>query len=372
MPRIVRHLSDNQVRKIKDAGRHCIGPGFYLRVSDQGTRYFEARVTDHLGKRRWVQIGNAETMPIAVARTQAANATDRVKDATEIARPFSVVAEAYITNAEPGWKGDAQAAQWRQQLADYAYPKIGNAPCDKIRASDVADILRPIWFKKQETSSRVRNRIEVVIRAEMARLNKIEWNPATVELMNVLLPKRKRERGHFQAPTLAELQTLYASLKDGAVTHRALKCLILSATRTTEVREAQWGEIDGDTWTIPAARMKAGKAHTVPLTAEMQRLLERYPTTRTGLVFPNQKGEAPSINAMRAILQRAKVGYTVHGIRSTFRSWAEEQGIREAVSELCLAHTPENKMVKTYQRSDLLKERREVMQTWEAVVGGNV
>lgn len=370
MPKIVVHKTDAEIRRIKAPGRHCIGPNFYLRVSDYGARFYEARVRDHLGRRRWIVLGDAERVTARSARQDAARAADRLAAATEAARVFRIVAEEHISESAPGWKGEGQERQWRQQLKDYVYPTIGDAPCDQIRASDVADILRPLWITKQETANRVRSRVEVVIRREMARLNRIEWNPATSELMQVLLPKRKRQRGNFEAPTLEELRSLYRALRDDQLTHRMLRFLILSATRTTEVRAAEWSEIIGDVWVIPADRMKANKQHRAPVTPAMERVLEASPQRGSSLIFPNPNGSVPSINAMRAILQRRKVNFTVHGTRATFRSWAAEEGVREDVAELCLAHTPENKLIQAYQRSDLLEERRTVMRDWQRVLEG--
>ena len=51
---------------------------------------------------------------------------------------------------------------------------------------------------------------------------------------------------------------------------RALELLVLTATRTSEVLEARWREIDLEAavWTVPAIRMKAGKAHRIPLSQQ--------------------------------------------------------------------------------------------------------
>ena len=70
-----------------------------------------------------------------------------------------------------------------------------------------------------------------------------------------------------------------------SVSGLALEFAILTAARTGEVLGARWDEIDLDAklWTVPAARMKAGREHRVPLTARALAILqtvERDPNRR--------------------------------------------------------------------------------------------
>ncbi|DAZ90894.1 TPA_asm: integrase [Cyanophage Cy-LDV1] len=124
----------------------------------------------------------------------------------------------------------------------------------------------------------------------------------------------------------------------------------------------QWGEVAGNLWTIPADRMKAGRAHRVPLVPQALALLEQRPR------------EAPpfglSENTMLFLLQREPprgLGrpFTVHGFRSAFRDWAAEQtGHPSEVIEMALAHSIRDKTEAAYRRGDLLDKRRALMQAW--------
>ena len=155
--------------------------------------------------------------------------------------------------------------------------------------------------------------------------------------------------------------------------------LILTAARSNEIREAVWGEIDlvDALWVIPAARMKAGKEHRVPLcpraiailTARRQEANAR--TTPDALVFPNEGGSAHSSAVFAALLRRMGVaGITVHGFRSTFRDWAgnETEHARE-ITETALAHAVGNATERAYRRSDALERRRALMLDWDAYCG---
>jgi integrase len=149
---------------------------------------------------------------------------------------------------------------------------------------------------------------------------------------------------------------------------RALEFTILTAARSGEVRGATWAEIDADakTWTIPAARMKAGKEHRVPLTAEALELLKAQPKMPgTDLVFPAPRGGQLSDMTLAAVLRRMDVPAVPHGFRSTFRDWAAERTAYPAhVAEMALAHTIGNKVEAAYRRGDLFEKRRLMMADW--------
>jgi hypothetical protein len=112
-----------------------------------------------------------------------------------------------------------------------------------------------------------------------------------------------------------------------AVAALALEFLILTAARSGEVLGARWDEInlEGKVWTVPPARMKAGREHRVPLSSWVVAMLEKLSEARTSnFVFPGQRAGKPlSAMAMEMVLRRMKLdGATVHGFRSAFRDWA--------------------------------------------------
>jgi integrase len=151
---------------------------------------------------------------------------------------------------------------------------------------------------------------------------------------------------------------------------RALEFLILTASRTNEVINATWDEVDLNTavWTIPAERMKARKEHRVPLSERAASVLSDLP--RDGdYIFPGPNPAKPISNmAMAELLKRmGRTGITVHGFRSSFRDWAAERTtFPNHVVEMALAHTVKNRVEAAYRRGDLFDKRKHLMSQWAA------
>jgi integrase len=150
----------------------------------------------------------------------------------------------------------------------------------------------------------------------------------------------------------------------------ALQFLILTATRTSEVLNATWAEVDLDaaTWTIPADRMKASREHRVPLSKPALALLRELHKHHVGdFIFSSAKPARPLSNmAMLKLLERmGHADLTVHGFRSTFRDWAVERtNFPREVAEHALAHSLPDKVEAAYRRGDLFDKRRGLMDAW--------
>ena len=151
---------------------------------------------------------------------------------------------------------------------------------------------------------------------------------------------------------------------------RALEFAILTAARSGEVRGALWAEIDRTekTWLIPAARMKAGREHRVPLSDAALALLDALPVfSDNDLVFPASRGGALSDMTLSAVMRRMKLDAEPHGLRSTFRDWASElTSYPRDVAEMALAHAIGDKVEAAYRRGDLFEKRRLMMADWAA------
>ncbi len=158
--------------------------------------------------------------------------------------------------------------------------------------------------------------------------------------------------------------------------------MILTASRTGEVLGATWSEIDltARTWTVPAARMKGGKDHRVPLTNAAIELLKGLPRelgndfvfigsrdkgTRSGAGDPKKKPRRLGQGAMLLALRSIRGDVTAHGMRSAFKDWASEltNFPTEAV-EIALAHAVGSKVEEAYRRGDLFEKRRRLMDAW--------
>ena len=225
-------------------------------------------------------------------------ATDAIAAAraAEIARTtFKAVAEAYIATNEDSWRNSKHRQQWRNTLASYVYPEIGELAVADVSTPDVLKILEPIWKAKPETASRIRGRIETVLDAAKARGYREGENPARWRgHIAQLLPVRTRlTRGHHKAMSYGEIPPFMTRLHERqAIAALALEFTILTATRTSEVIGAKWEEVDleKEVWTIPATRMKAAREHRVPLSRRALEILESVKPLGKQWLFPGDKG----------------------------------------------------------------------------------
>lgn len=291
---------------------------------------------------------------------------------------FKECAEAYIALQEPAWKNPKHRQQWRNTLSTYAYPKIGDVGIAKIDARLVLSVLEPIWLARPETASRLRGRLEAILDWAKVRKMREGENPAVWKAnLSHALPRKAKVRSvrHHRAMDYSLLPSFFETLKGGSLAELALRFLILTAARTGEVIYASWQEMDlvNGVWTIPGARMKAGREHRVPLSDHARFILAkaRIAGPNNHFVFPGRSGsKALSNMAMMQVLKRANLDVTAHGFRSSFRDWAaEETNFSNDVIEMALAHSIESKVEAAYRRGDLFIKRRALMGDWARFIG---
>lgn len=384
MAREVNRLTARSVVAIKDAGRHADGSGLYLVVDKGGAKrwVFMFRFG---GRLREMGLGGLRTVTLAQAREAAAAARTIVKagrnpiDERHSVAPrlptFGEAADSFLATMKPQFKNAKHVAQWETSLTVHSKP-MRDKPVDEITTEDVLGVLRPIWHIWPETASRVRGRIERVLNAAKAQGHRSGENPALWRghLDNLLPRPKKLTRGHHAAMSFAEVPSFVAQLRARPATAaRMLEFVILTAARSGEAREATWREIDlaAKVWTVPAARMKAGREHRVPLGARAVEILQEMAAAGIEperLVFPGQKDGKPlSIMAMDMLLRRLSADVTVHGFRSAFRDWCgEATDFSRELAEAALAHVVGDMTERAYRRGDALEKRRALMDAWAA------
>jgi integrase len=394
MPRKLSNALTPLAVKNAKAGRHADGAGLHLLVKESGARSWVYRFMLK-GKTRDIGLGaagqggisladardlasalrlkvKAGTDPLQERHREAAEALASAQAAQVAGMTFKTVAEAYIATNESSWRNDKHRQQWRNTLASYVYPVMGELPVADIRTAHVLQILEPMWAEKPETASRIRGRIETVLDAAKARGYREGENPARWRgHIAQILPARSRlTRGHHKAMTYETVPAFVAQLRErDSMAALALEFVILTAARTSEVLGATWDEVDlaKASWTIPAARMKAGKEHRVPLSPRAVEILETVQPMGKISLFPAAKGGRLSTMAMAMLLRRMKIDCTVHGFRSAFRDWSAEcTGYAHEICEMALAHVIGNKSEAAYRRGDMFEKRRRLMADWSA------
>ncbi len=387
MARALNKLTVRGVAALKVPGRHADGGGLYLRITTGGARSWVFMTTSN-GKRAEIGIGPAVSVSLATARRIAGEMREAVAVGQDprgilgteapVEEPavltFGTFADQYISSVEDGWRNPVHRQQWRNSLRDHA-AALQNVPVTDVGTEDVLAVLQPIWLTKAETAKRVRGRIEKILDAAKARglRPRDSMNPATYRgHLALLLPNQSKvERGHHAALPWREAPAFFQQLKQRpALAARCLEFVILTAARSGEALGATWGEIDlsAKLWTIPAARMKAGAEHVVPLSdAAVAVLAWVKPSsfTATTPVF-GIGGAARSNMAMAMLLRRMNYGHvTTHGFRSTFRDWAgDATSYPREIVEQALAHTIQNKAERAYRRGTAVDRRRELMSEW--------
>jgi integrase len=191
--------------------------------------------------------------------------------------------------------------------------------------------------------------------------------------LELLLPRpAKLARGHHKALAYADTPAFVQRLRSvqaGNTAALALEFLILTATRSGETLSATWDEINFDaaTWTVPKERMKINAIFDVPLSDRALDILRALEANRgkNPFVFAGRPQRPLSNMALAMLLRRMGVDFTVHGFRTSFRTWCSDVAHAEfEIAEMCLSHRVGNDVSRSYNRTSMLERRRPLMQAW--------
>jgi integrase len=385
----LNRLSQLEVNNAQ-VGMHADGGGLYLQVtktaSGQLNKSWLYRYS--VGRReRQMGLGSLANVKLLDARRKAAEcrqqrldgidpieareSAQRLAEASAIT--FRRAFETYFATKRKSLSNTKHAAQWQSTMETYVFPSIGNRPIAEIEAREILDLLTQIWFAKAETARHVLQRMEAVFKSAILRGYRQRVSPC-VGVKEELGTRHQKVVNH-RALHYRRIPTFLADLhlsNSQPATRLAFEWLVLTATRSGETRLARWSEIDerARVWTIPAERMKAKRAHIVPLSKRCVEILRAaralYPAS--DFIFPGVKTGAPlSDMTFTKVLRDMRLGEeaTPHGMRSAFKVWcAEVAKVRDEVSEAALAHTIPEKVRAAYLRTDFFQERKALMVTW--------
>ena len=394
-------------------GYICDGSGLYVQISKLGTKSwvfrYRSRITGKLkemgfGAYEGGKNGNIKSARerAAAARDQLANGLDpleqkqQTREAMRLSfakrKSFKECAEAYLKAHRAKLKNEKYADQIESQFETYVYPIIGATSVAAIDVAQVREVLDPIWEKKNDTASKVLQKIRAVL--DYAKVMKFRSgdNPAAWQgnLSHVLASAadiRARTRKPQPALPYTQMSGFIEDLRTRvSVSARCLDFLILTNVRSGVAINAEWSEIDEDRalWVIPAEKMKADREHVVPLTPRALEILKAQKGQSKRFVFPAPSGdEAMSDAALNKLIkdmnekrERDELSKWVdpkqdnrrivpHGFRSAFRDWAgETTAFPREVIEHAMAHQLPDKAEAAYARGTLLDKRRHLMEAW--------
>ena len=267
--------------------------------------------------------------------------------------------------------GAKKTEKWLRSLELHA-KTLHDMPLDCITRDDVVAAVSPIWLTHHDTAYGVFRRIRQVLNYGLEN-GLLSENVANGSFKFSLPVQPKLKRGHQRAAPWQEIPGILARVRESGaadVTKRATEFLILTAGRSSEVREAKWSEVDWEsaTWTIPAERMKGttGRRHVVPLSSQALHVLREQASDNSSgeYIFGARKGKPLSENTITLFLERIDADSTAHGLRSAFGGWTDDTGEDHRLAEMCLAHTVKNAVEAAYYRTEVIDRRRELLQRW--------
>ena len=365
------------VRNVSRAGRYCDGNGLYLDVRPTGSRGWIQRLTIR-GRRTELGLGGYPLVSLKEAREKAfANrklAREGGDPLSEKRRvdsmpTFADAARKLVDQLSPGWRSPRHAQLWLMGMERHVFPRIGETPVPEVTSADVIGVLAPIWHEKATTARKLRQRIRAVmgwaVAMELRPDNPCDRIGPALGAQNYTV-KRMKALPHREVSSA--IGKVWTSSSKPAV-KLAFELLVLTATRSGEVRGAAWTEIDlkHGVWIIPAGRTKTNREHRIPLSRRALEILEEARALGRGspLVFPGRQGKLLDGTVFTRLLKRLGIDAVPHGFRSSFRDWAaEETDHPREVAEAALAHVVRNQVEAAYRRTDLFERRRRLMADW--------
>jgi integrase len=367
--------------------------GLYLEVGDNGAGSWVKRYRAAGGNRRYLGLGprNKVKLAEAIGLAQDADAlrrrnVDPIDERGRLraeaiakaraAKPVTLreATEMFVAERGGSWKHKYARQCWIAPLEIYVFSKFGRLSVDAIAIADVAAAVRAAEAAGvPKTGARIKARIKTVLDFAIGKgwRSPDKINPAAGDF--VMTHRNSGERPHFPAVDLDDAQEIFRQLKrriEGSSAIAAWAFMILTASRPSEALNAQWDEIDWDKklWTVPPGRMKAKRAHAVPLSAEALEVLERQARIRSGdAVFPGRSGSPVSYCAFALAPARANPpidAASPHSWRSIFRDWAGDIGdVPRELAEAALAHTL-GSVEAAYRKRTAVEKRRKAMEDY--------
>ena len=378
-----------------------IDPGLYLKENGNSKSY--VFIYQFKGKRRQLGLGSAKTTKVTAAKAKAAQYRAMMLNGVDpadvdvakpkpapVATPKKAVTK-FVTFKDfapkaieklkflRNWKNSKNEMQWYSTVETYAYPYFGGKAIDKITSNDILKALTPIWYDKIDTADKLQSRIEQIFNQAVAeglcRDNPARWRGCLdAHLPSKATVKKGRITNHFTAvkpEQLRELVRILRQLPD--VSAKATLYGILCVGRANEFCRSEWSEIDLDRGIHNMPRQKVntdGELFRIPLSRQAIELLNEIPR-ESKYVFSAYKGQPVCRDTPRLVLKRhSPWPITMHGCRSTFSDWCAENEKNVLVSEKCLMHVGGDKVFRAYQRSDLMNQRRQLLQEWADFLWG--
>ena len=383
-------LTDIQCKNLKPKEKPyklTDGQGMYLEVMPSGSKYWRMKYR-YGGKEKRLAFGVYPDVSLIEAREKREKAKRQLRDGEDPAllkkhkkllsqisaeNTFETLARQWHEHNQLRWS-KGYAKEILRRLEDDIFKHIGAYPITEIKPPLILQTIRKIESRgAHEIARRTLQCCGQVFRFAIGE-GKAESDP-TRDLVGQLKPYKKT---HYAAFTVKELPVFLTALNNNDArlyqhTRHAMKLLLLTFVRTSELIEAKWDEFDLDAglWVIPAERMKMGKEHMVPLCAQAVEILkaQKELAGEWEWIFPNQVRPRKSMSNNTILKALERMGYkgvmTGHGFRALARTTIRENlNYDSEVIEKQLAHKTKNPLGEAYDRTQFLDKRKTMMQDW--------
>ncbi|MEG0822557.1 MAG: integrase arm-type DNA-binding domain-containing protein [Burkholderiaceae bacterium] len=376
--------------KLSDAG------GLYLLVQPTGAKLWRLKYR-HAGREKLLAFGpytpTSGGIGMGVSLKEARERRDEAKrklregtdpstarrDAKADAKrdadnSLRVVALEWIAKQAPAWSA-SHLARVRSFLGAEIFPALGARSITSISAPELLACIEAIEKRGAlETARKTLQFCGQLWRYAMRTRPEVLGNPADA-LRGALTRKKNKPYRHLTFGKVGGFLFRLGGYGSTGTVH-ALRLLMLTATRPGELRFARWGEFDlsapgAEAWAIPAERMKMERRHLVPLSrqaVQVLRDLAQVSNTDPGaLLFRGLVDSTKPISdaTMNGALKRLGADSTSHGFRHLFSTTANERLMGHPdVIERCLAHEHADTVRGTYNRAEMIQERRALLQAW--------
>ena len=392
---LLTELSIKQAKPKEKQYKLTDGEGMYLRVYPNGSKYWQLQYWFD-EKQKILSLGVWPDVSLKEAREERFEAkkkikvgidpNDKRKESLEAQKiyfekekerettTFRIIAEEWLSRQSVLWT-ERHSRGVQNSLKIHVLPYLGEIPIADISIQDVIATLRKIEADgKYETCYRLRQKIEAIFSyAEIE--GKCVGNPAK-GLQQILTKPQPKSQNSLPISELPEFLKKMVADKDAIpTTLLAMKFIILTFVRTSELRFADWKEFDIDCteplWVIPEERMKMRRIHHVPLSRQAVNILKEMQqfSGPEGYVFPQFYNRKKAMSENTLLYFSNRLGYagrnTVHGFRTVASTVLNESmKWHPDVIERQLAHQESNKVRSVYNRAEHLNERRKMMEWW--------
>lgn len=362
------------------------GNGLFLLIQPNGSRWWRYRYRFD-GKEKMLSLGTYPEVTLKESRNLRVTASELLKQGIdpsenkqEQKRIKAILAENSFESVARSWfnswktnKTERHAGYTIRRLEADVFPEIGSSPIEKITAPNLLRVIKKIQSRGAiDIAKRALNTCNQIFRYAVAH-GLAERNPASdIKPADVLQSTVKKNYARIEQKDLPELLTRINEYDGQPLTRLALKMMVLTFVRTSELIGARWDEIELDNklWRIPAERMKMRTPHIVPLSSKAIVLvgeIRKY-SEHSELLFPGEQNPKKSMSNNTILYALYRMGYhsrmTGHGFRGLASTILHEQGYDHHLIELQLAHSERNTVSAAYNHATYLEPRKKLMQAW--------